>query len=153
MWVWKLKNDTVIIGTYGLPWSCCFYSFMNNVWPLSSKKSLEKYHLYSTGVEACGVCVYVQVECIGGRARLVEGHSEISGSGSSSNSSSLSSTDFSHSLPTIQTTLLEGHTAPTSNALWLEGKNLLVTRWVVWMYSWKGKSLLFSPYFLDTLYT
>ncbi|XP_063888404.1 probable E3 ubiquitin-protein ligase HERC1 isoform X2 [Scylla paramamosain] len=67
------------------------------------------------------------VECIGGRAKLVEGHSEVSGSGSSSGTSSLSSADFSHSLPTTQTTMLEGHTAPASNALWLEGKNLLVT--------------------------
>ncbi|MPC18905.1 putative E3 ubiquitin-protein ligase HERC1 [Portunus trituberculatus] len=67
------------------------------------------------------------VECIGGRARLVEGHGEVSGSGSSSSASSLSSVDFSHSLPTIQTAMLEGHTAPTSNALWLESKNLLVT--------------------------
>ena len=72
--------------------------------------------------------VHGQVECIGGRARLVEGHGEVSGSGSSSGASSLSSADFSHSLPTIQTAILEGHTAPTSSALWLEGKNLLVTR-------------------------
>lgn len=71
------------------------------------------------------------VECIGGRARLLEGHGDLSGTGSSggggSSSANMSSADFNHSLPSIQTTLLEGHTAPTSNALWLEGKNLLVT--------------------------
>ncbi|KAG0725049.1 putative E3 ubiquitin-protein ligase HERC1 [Chionoecetes opilio] len=55
--------------------------------------------------------------------------------------------DFSHSLPAIQTTLLEGHTAPTSNALWLEGKNLLVTRWDKARAGPEGLLFYFSRFF------
>ncbi|XP_042204293.1 probable E3 ubiquitin-protein ligase HERC1, partial [Homarus americanus] len=61
------------------------------------------------------------VECIGGRARLVDNHNELPGPGTSS------STDFTGALPHVQTTYLEGHTARTSNVLWLQARNLLVT--------------------------
>ncbi|XP_042891775.1 probable E3 ubiquitin-protein ligase HERC1 isoform X3 [Penaeus japonicus] len=61
------------------------------------------------------------VECIGGRAQLAEHCSDFPGPNISS------SADFTGALPRVPTTYLEGHTACASRALWMAGKNLLVT--------------------------
>ncbi|XP_069958425.1 probable E3 ubiquitin-protein ligase HERC1 isoform X3 [Cherax quadricarinatus] len=61
------------------------------------------------------------VECIGGRARLVENDSDLPGGETGTGA------DFTGTLPHVQTTFLEGHTARTSNVLWLQARNLLVS--------------------------
>ncbi|KAK7085895.1 hypothetical protein SK128_025642 [Halocaridina rubra] len=60
------------------------------------------------------------VECIGGRARLTDAHGDLT-------TSLLNGADYTGALPRVQTSVLEGHTERTSNVIWLQSRNLLVT--------------------------